>query len=207
MKLTDKRFWLFGILMTISYLFHSCGFPYCKKVPFSNEDLEWMVPYSVDDTLFFTSKETNRTDTIIIIEKNIHNPSNTCIFDLEGCNWMEGDNHYNAVASYQFSTYHNGVKYTCLFTLKKECDLKPATISMGFLGQYTKKDISCSSLRSVDNSSLPNKFKDFLIVDSSNLDAGKNQPVSPVSEIYWSRQYGLIGYQIYDSTYVLHSLK
>lgn len=112
MKLTDKRFWLFGILMTISYLFHSCGFPYCKKVPFSNEDLEWMVPYSVGDTLFFTSKETNRTDTIIIIEKNIHNPSNTCIFDLEGCNWMEGDNHYNAVASYQFSTYHNGVKYT-----------------------------------------------------------------------------------------------
>lgn len=69
MKLTDKRFWLFGILMTISYLFHSCRFPYCKKVPFSNEDLEWMVPYSVGDTLFFTSKETNRTDTIIIIEK------------------------------------------------------------------------------------------------------------------------------------------
>lgn len=48
-----SRVWI-ALLIAMFLTVSSCGLPYCKKVPFSEDDLEWMKPYSVGDTLFFT---------------------------------------------------------------------------------------------------------------------------------------------------------
>ena len=95
----------------------SCGLPYCKKTPFSNNDLDWMKPYTVGDTLVFFNRENIEFDTLIVTKKTINNPTNKNIFDMEGCNWMEGDNEYKANAEYQIEAYHSGEKYKCLFFL------------------------------------------------------------------------------------------
>lgn len=67
---------LSALLLTAS----SCSLPYCIKVPFSENDLDWMKPYSVGDTLIFENIENVEYDTLIVTEKEIYNPSNN-IFD------------------------------------------------------------------------------------------------------------------------------
>ena len=71
---------ILSILMAVS----SCGLPYCKKTPFSNNDLDWMKPYSVGDTLIFFNRENIEFDTLIVTKKTINNPTNKNIFDMEG---------------------------------------------------------------------------------------------------------------------------
>ncbi len=102
------------VLITVS----SCGLPYCKKIPFEEEDLLWFSSYIETDTVIYSNSI--NTDSLIIIKKEINNPKNTCIFDLEGCKWMEGDNEYYANGGYDFLLIHNDVTYYCSFTLQKK---------------------------------------------------------------------------------------
>lgn len=188
------------ILLSVS----SCGLPYCIKVPFSENDLNWMKPYSVGDTLIFENSENVEFDTIIVKEKEIFNPSNN-IFDLEGCNWMEGDNEYKAVAGYDFDGYHSGVRYFCGFTIKKNCKSKPAVVSISLFGRYSKHDISTNNI--VKDISIFPQYKINIVVPDSNLQSGIHQPVRPISSIYWNQEIGLIGYRTSHSLYKLVKIK
>lgn len=188
---------ILSMLMAVS----SCGLPYCKKTPFSNNDLDWMKPYSVGDTLVFFNRENIEFDTLIVTKKTINNPTNKNIFDMEGCNWMEGDNEYKANAEYQIEAYHSGEKYKCLFILEKNCDSKPAEVSLAFWGRYTKKNISTGNV--VKDLTIFPQYKWNVVVSDSNLCSGTHQPVLPITNIYWNRDVGLIGYKISRSLYEL----
>lgn len=194
-----SRIWV-ALIVAVSLIVSSCGLPYCKKVPFSENDLEWMKPYSVGDTLIFTNSEKEEFDTLIVIKKSIDNPSNKNIFDLRGCNWMEGDNEFKAIAVYQFKAYHSGERYKGLFTLGKNCESEPAVLSLGLFGRYTKK-ISTGDV--VKDSSIFPQYKWNIVVTDSDLHSGIHQPVLPVTCIYWNKDVGLIGYKISQSWYSL----
>lgn len=197
---TILKVWTFLILSILSAL-SSCGLPYCRKVPFSKNDLFWMNPYSVGDTLIFSNIENLEFDTIIVTQKKINNPSNTNVFCLEGCNWMEGDNEYKANAGYSFDIYHSGKKYEGMFILEKESSSEAAVVSFAFCGKYTKNPIK-TTMSAKDLLDFT-QYKRDLIVTDSNLYSGKHQPVLPVSNIYWNRESGLIGYKISLSYYRL----
>lgn len=188
---------MLAILLAVS----SCGLPYCKKEPFSDNDLDWMKPYSVGDTLVFANSENVEFDTLIVTKKTINNPSNKNIFDLEGCNWMEGDNEYKANAEYQFEAYHSGERYKCLFILEKNCNSEPAVVSLALFGRYTKKNISTSNI--VKDLTIFPQYKWNIVVPDSNLYSGIHQPVLPITGIYWNREVGLIGYKTSQSLYKL----
>lgn len=192
---------LVALITAILIAVSSCGLPYCKKEPFSDNDLDWMKPYSVGDTLIFFNNENEECDTFIVSKKSINNPSNKNIFDLEGCNWMEGDNEYKAAAEYQFEAYHSGVRYKCLFILEKDCASKPAVVSMGLFGRYTKETVSTGNI--VKELSAFPQYKWNIIISDSNLFSGIHQPVLPITEIYWNRDVGLIGYKTSQSWYKL----
>lgn len=149
----------------------------------------------------FYNNENVEYDTLIITKKTILNPSNKNIFDLRGCNWMEGDNEYNATAVYEFAAYHSGERYECLFVLVKNCSSEPAVLSMGLFGRYTKKDIPTSDV--VQDLSAYPQYKWNIVISDSNLSSGIHQPVLPVTCIYWNRDVGLIGYKISQSWYKL----
>lgn len=181
-------------LLSIPLLLYSCGLPYCKKVLFSKRDLAWMVPYSIGDTIVFRSIETSDIDTLIVTNKIVNNPSNSNPFCLEGCNWMEGDNEYKANAEYQFKAIHHGEIYDCLFILEKKSKKECAEISLAFWGKYTINDVPIKNAQKKVSAYPNNEW--ILLVTDKNLYSGKNQLVRPLSKIYWSRDFGLIGYKI-----------
>lgn len=188
-------------LMTLS----SCGLPYCIKSPFSDEDLGWMRPYSVGDTLIFKDCLSGYVDTVIIREKTINDISNTSIFDLRGCNWMEADNTCNACAYYDFDAFHSGVRYEGSFILHKEAKYDPAEISITIFDRSTKESVSSSNTISY-LSVFPN-YKDIILIESSNIYSGKRKLTYEINAIYWSKDVGLIGYRTPSCFYVLKDFR
>lgn len=199
-KRTILNVWT-ALMLSILGVLSSCSLPYCKKIPFSKNDLSWMNPYLIGDTLIFANSENIEFDTVIVTRKIINNPSNTNILNLEGCNWMEGDNEYKANAEYEFVIHHSGKIYKGMFILEKINNTDPAVVSFALMGRYTKEPISTSNIVR-DLSDFP-QYKWNIIVPESNLYSGKHQSVFPISIIYWNRDAGLIGYKTSLSCYKL----
>lgn len=195
-----SKIWI-TLVLSILLAFSSCGLPYCKKVPFSKNDLEWLSPYTIGDTIIFVNDKTYENDTVIVTDKSIYNPSNTNIFDLRGCNWLEGDNEFKAIAVYEFKIIHNQKKFHCMTILEKESNDLPAMISFGFFGKYTNKGYSTKE--GLGKTPLFPNYEGNIVVTDSNLHAGKSQLVLPLSELYWNKEKGLLGYQIEDTIYTL----
>lgn len=171
----------------------SCGLPYCKKTQFDNNDLEWMSAYDINDTVLFTN--TSDVDTLIVTNKTINNPRNTNIFDIEcGCNWLEGDNEYNANAGYDYKLYHSNETFVGILTvLQKKTEKESPTISFSFGGWYSD-DISTDSLT---NYQLNNhRLNDCIIINNSNAHMGRHQKVINLDYFVWSKSKGLIAYKL-----------
>lgn len=186
---------------------YSCGLPYCKKHPFSEEDLTWMNPYAPGDTIYFQCNELNSIDTMIVKEIKIYNPTNTFIFDLRDCNWMEDDNDVNAYGFCDFDILHNGECFSCVYMITKVCNKKPAEFYIRFLGWFLSKDLSTGS------TDIKNEKKirpiETLIISDSILQATANLKQRPdikklyLKKLYWNRERGLTDYQICENWYHL----
>ncbi len=179
-----------SIYFLIFFLVSSCGLPYCKKIPFEEEELLWFSSYPEIDTVYFSNNVS--TDSLIILKKEINNPKNTCIFDLEGCKWMEGDNEYYANGGYDFMFIHNSVTYYCSFTLQKIAD-NQSVVSIGFCGQYSLR-LPSNKLKNVMIDGTI--YRNCCYFDSSVLEEGTHQPVEKIDYLLWSREDGLICYSI-----------
>lgn len=203
LRLTTK---LAMIMSAFLVVVSACGLPYCIKYPFSDEDVSWTRIYTEGDTLLFINKNNiTMLDTLIVNAKTVYDPSNTCIFDLRGCNWVEGDNEYHASATISMAAYHSGVQYKCLYSLEKFSNTASAAFGLSLFGQYTVKDISTNTTFSNCESVFPN-YHDIIVINSSNLTPGLSQPVRPIRTIYWSKGSGLVGYRTTDSFYTLKEI-
>lgn len=182
-------------------LLYSCGLPYCKKVPFSEEDLTWIDPYTIGDTIIFQCDEVNSNDTMVIKEIDISNPPNTSIFDLSGCNWMEGSNERHAVAIYRFDIFHNEECFNCLYMIKKVCHKKPAEFYISLLGWYLSKNISTGDTITPNDNTM--KYVGTIVVSDSILRPKVKHVMPILKNLSWNREKGLISYQIGDNLYSL----
>lgn len=168
-------------------MLNSCGLPYCKKHQFTQEDLEWISAYNENDTILFRSE--NKTDTLIIESKEVYNPKNTFIFDCSGCNWIEGDNEFYAIASLDFILIHDGVKYDRGgFIIRKTKKDKPAYISLYIGGLYS------------DNENLEIINNTVTLDIKTNAHLGKHQPIMGIKEISYSKHEGITTYKMLDGS-------
>ncbi|MGM9865709.1 MAG: hypothetical protein ACI30P_05475 [Muribaculaceae bacterium] len=195
--LTEK--WSVILMLSVFLCLSSCGLPYCKKTKFSKADLSWLNVYSIGDRVIFADSEKGKFDTLVVTDKSIYDPSNTFILDVRGCNWMEGSNEYKAIADYEFDIYHDGEKYNGRFVIEKLDCSDPAVALVSLMGRFAINPVSTSSITS-DLPEFP-QYKTNIVMTESNLHSGESQPVVQITEIYWNREAGLIGYRTSSSLY------
>jgi hypothetical protein len=61
--------------------FVACGLPYCKKTHLSDNELEWLASYHINDTLLLNDQQS--TDTMIITAIQVSNKQYISIFDFK----------------------------------------------------------------------------------------------------------------------------
>lgn len=179
-----------------------CGYPYCKKVPFTEDELKWTEPYAIGDSIQFVEPLNNSIDTLIITDKTTFNPSNTFILDPRGCKWWNGDHEFSAVTAIELSMLHDGHKYKGAFIIQKVCHKKPIMMSTYFMERLADS----LYISEIKNNKLVSfvEIEDFTIRDSDFSKEVKPYSI-PLHEIYWNRDKGLTGYKIGDKVYVLKS--
>ena len=97
--------------------FKACFF--LDKYPFTKADLQWLPPYSLGDTLFFSDGAT--TDTGIIDFVSFHQPRNRFELDWEGHNVFEISTEYEASAFYEVLVEH-GEDSLSMALIYERCD-------------------------------------------------------------------------------------
>lgn len=182
-----------------------CGLPYCDKTKFTEDELKWMSAYKEGDKLMFYNTATEERDTMQIKKVEIFNPRNTLWFDLEGCNWLEGDNTFHAIARYDFILKHNGVDYRGSFTIRKPDCKEPAKISVAALGNYSSR-LSCKSGKQMDDD-INSKCNTCITFYKGQFERGLHQPVLDLDYLIWNQQEGLVAYKLYcdSEPYVLRN--
>lgn len=176
----------------------ACGLPYCKKVKFDENDLMWLNPYEKGDSIIFASN-LDRFDTIVVTAKDIFNPSNTFIFDLRGCNCWEGDNEFNAIASFGLNFIDKDIIQKNpnitdgFFSVEKFEKGKAAELSFSFCELYPRK-ISSENDTSI---LLNNKLIQYCIyIRRDECDIGQRQSKLNIQNYIWSKQFGLVQYTL-----------
>jgi hypothetical protein len=188
----------FIVILGLTVVMQSCGLPYCKKFQLENEDLLWLTPYEKGDMIIFRS-ELDRLDTILITDKDITNPSNTCIFDLRGCNWMEGDNEFKASAGFEFIFIHdtvvqkNGIDLGGIFRIKKHEKNRPALPELSLCELYSRKN---TIYKDTSIFLLKKQIVDCLVLHRDECDIGESQPQLGIKSFVWSKRHGLVQYTI-----------
>ena len=183
------------IILITSFTLATCGLPYCEKTQLNESELQWANVYNNTDTIYFLSRQS--IDTLYITKKTINNPRNTFIFDLEqGWSWLEGNNTYYANASLEYTLHHSDSTYQgVLMVLQKNGKKSSPTISFGFGGWYSN-EITTDSLRHCVLNN--NSFDDCIIINHSNVHAGKHQDILDLDYFIWSKSNGLIEYKLKD---------
>ncbi len=185
-----KRKCLYIMIIVQSMIVTCCGLPYCDKTKFTEDELTWMEAYSEGETHTFCNQENGQQDTIHIVNKEIYNPRNTLWFDLQGCNWMEGDNKFNAIAGYSFTIEHQGKSYIGDFTIKKtSCD-SPAKISVLALDNFSRK-VSCNNI--VRTYISKSQFITGVKFYTNQFDRGRKR--ATLDYLIWNKKKGLVAYK------------
>ena len=181
------------IILITSFTLATCGLPYCEKTQLNESELQWANVYNNTDTIYFLSRQS--IDTLYITKKTINNPRNTFIFDLEqGWTWLEGNNTYYANASLEYNLHHSDSTYQgVLMVLQKNKKKSSPTISFGFGGWYSNEITTDSLKHYVLNN---NSFDDCIIINHSNVHAGKHQDILDFDYFIWSKSNGLIEYKL-----------
>lgn len=166
--------------------FVSCGLPYCKKTHLSENELEWIASYHVNDTLLLHDQQS--TDTMIITAIQVSNKQHISIFDLKSCNWLEGQNEYKANASVDFKLKHKDTWWEGLFFIEKRFN-DSNIVAMLTLGGLYSKDISISP-----------KEKKITVVEGANAENGVNQKLMGVRSFIWEKKRGLMSITLKDGS-------
>lgn len=174
--------------------FVSCGLPCCKKTHLSDDELEWIIPYHINDTLLFHDQQS--TDTMIITDIQVSNKQHISIFDLKSCNWLEGQNKYRANASIDFKLKHKNTWWEGLFFIEKH-DKDSNIVATLTLGGLYSKDINISC-----------KDKKITIIEGINAENGVYQKLMGIHSFIWEKKKGLMSITLRDhSMMVRESLK
>lgn len=203
-----KRKWLYIMIIVQSMIMMCCGLPYCEKTQFTKDELEWTTPYKEGDVFVMTNENLSLQDTLIIHDIRINNPRNTFLFDLEGCNWMEGDNKNNAIAVFLFTIIHQSAEYDCIFTLVKDFSNQPADIFVDILGNYMF-DYNPESINKAKKIKIGDKniYNEALLIAKDRYRDGQYQKVLPLDYIIWDKKKGLVAYKLTEdrAPYILNN--
>ncbi len=154
------------LFLVISALtcFQSCGLPYCRNVPFSDEDLMWIPPYNHGDTLLFYCDNKESMDTLVITDVQINDARNRHWYNISDINWMEDDNSYNAIASADFDIKHNGEVFKGAYVLYKSEPNESAEARIHFYGCCVNQRFTLSGKRSLRVNGVD--YRNSIIQDS-----------------------------------------
>lgn len=183
----SKNNFVFLISAVLS-MFYSCGLPYCKKTHLNDDELAWISHININDTIFLYSE--NIVDTLVFTDKTIHNKYLISIFDLKACNWMEGQNEYNASASCDFNITHNGKTYDGGLMVIKYVRKTSSSVNILFdIGGLFTNDLMLDS-------------SDTLLILTKNINAEESQAIESmgVKSVEWSKIMGIRSIELDDGT-------
>lgn len=175
-----NKFLIFIVILCLT----SCGLPYCRRTHLNSSELKWITIYHKNDTVLFY--EDQYCDTMVVTDKQIFNKNFISIFDLKACNWLEGENEYNAHASIDFKIKHHDTWWEGFFLIQK-CQNDSIICMIDFGGLYSK-DVS-----------IPHQTKKIIIRDGLNAEQGLYQKLLGVYEIKWEKEKGLVGFKMKDN--------
>lgn len=181
MKLISKSVYIVLFLVFVI----SCGLPYCRRTNLNENELEWTKYINDNDTVIFEGD--NYLDTLVYFDKQTHNKSFISIFDLDACNWLEGENDYNAHTSVDFTFHHLGKEWKGHFLIIKydnSDDVYYRFCLGGFFsdGSYLNPEVSLK---------LSPQDTCFVLTRNVNARDGINQELLGVEGIEWKKRSGL----------------
>ena len=179
------------ILILVLFLgsFYSC----IEKTNFTEEDLQWIVPYKEGDTLIFQEVNSLNTDTIFIVKKEIsyghYNPISSTKIMNEAHIWYK--NRDIEISS-------NGqMKETELISMYKNSNNKVAEPFISYLGYFDyinenkKKNTANISLILTDIN-----FEEVYVFSEKNNPTYRKDKDCYI--LYWDKDYGIIKYETYN---------
>ena len=178
---------------------YSCGLPYCKKIKLTNRDLEWVKQYTKGDSLYFILNDM-KIDTMVVQETRVLNPQNTCIFDTEGCNWLEGDNTFYGTAINIMTLKHNGNDLDVWFEITKREKNGDLLCNIIF-GSWSWSAFPGMRLSPQSYTIKNKRYTDCIVVDEKDILLNKvGTPIFKLTKLVWSKHFGLLMYEI-DNRY------
>lgn len=150
---------IFNIVFVLLFVLFIGRIFWINKYPFSKEELTWVNLYEPGDSLFFSCGQ--RSDTIIVVEKQYRTPKNRFGFDWEGWKPLAFSYDFPAVLIYDIQINHEACIKSGYLQIEKTKDGLNISITFGGLdftiynGTFTSSDTIFANLQ--NSEIVPNR--------------------------------------------------